>query len=64
VAEHSGESWSDEDVEKLRDLAASNTPVGQIGNELGRSEDAMYAKAEAEKISLQPPNRSPYGKLS
>jgi hypothetical protein len=31
---------------------------------LGRTEDAIRDKAQAEGISLSPPNRSPYGDLS
>ena len=31
---------------------------------LERSEDAIRSKAQAEGISLQPPNRSPYGDMS
>jgi len=35
--------------------------VRVIGLKLGRTESAIYAKARASKISLQPPNQSPYG---
>ena len=30
----------------------------------GRTEDAIRPKAQAEGISLSPPNRSPYGDMS
>jgi hypothetical protein len=61
---HSGEEWTDDDVQQLRDLAAGNTPVGVMTVKLGRTEDAIRAKAQAEGISLSPPNRSPYGDMS
>jgi hypothetical protein len=53
-----------EDVEQLRELAESNTPVGAMSMRLERSEDAIRSKAQSEGISLQPPNRSPYGDMS
>jgi hypothetical protein len=56
-----GREWTDDDVQQLRDLAASNTPTGVITVKLGRSEDAIRAKAKAEGISLAPANRPPYG---
>jgi hypothetical protein len=31
---------------------------------LGRTEDAIRSKAQAEGISLSPPNRSPYGDMT
>jgi hypothetical protein len=61
---HSGEEWTAEDVQQLRDLAAGNTPVGVISIRLGRSEAAIRSKAQAESISLAPANRSPYGDMS
>ena len=54
----------DEDVAQLRDLAEGNTPTGVMSVKLGRSEDAIRAKAQAEGISLVPANRSPYGDVS
>lgn len=57
-------SWTDEEVRQLRELAHGNTPTGVISVKLGRSEAAVRAKAEAEGISLAPPNRRPYGTVS
>jgi hypothetical protein len=57
---NSGKPWSREDVMCLSRLA-SNTPARVIGIKLGRSEDAVRAKAQSESISLGAPNRSPYG---
>lgn len=53
--------WTAGEVKQLRQLAKGNTPTRVIGLKLGRTESAIYAKARASKISLQPPNRSPYG---
>jgi len=53
--------WTDQEVRQLRQLAKGNTPTRVIGLKLGRTESAIYAKARASKISLQPPNQSPYG---
>lgn len=56
-----GQPWSAQDVKQLRQLAKGNTPTRVIGLKLGRTETAVYAKARAERISLAPPNQSPYG---
>ena len=61
---NSGQDWSDDQVRQLRDLAEGNTPVGVMSVRLGRTEDAIRSKAQAEGISLSPPNRSPYGDMS
>jgi hypothetical protein len=58
---NSGNPWTDQDVEQLRDLARANTPTRIIGLKLGRTEDAIQSKAADEGISLKPPNQSPYG---
>ncbi|WP_373355446.1 hypothetical protein [Pseudoroseicyclus sp. CXY001] len=58
---HSGEDWSDGDVAELKKLAEENTPTRVIGLKLGRTEEAVYAKASAEGISLKPVNQSPRG---
>jgi hypothetical protein len=59
--ENTGNAWTEEEVEQLRLLASQNTPTRVIGLKLGRTEDAVYSKAGAEGISLNPPNQSPYG---
>ena len=59
-----GDPWSEEEVAQLRELAQGNTPAGVISVKLGRTEDAIRSKAQAEGISLSPPNRSPYGDMS
>lgn len=60
---NSGKEWTQDEVQQLRELAESNTPVGVMSIRLERSEDAIRSKAQSEGISLQPPNRSPYGNL-
>lgn len=57
-----GKHWSQQDVNKLRQLAKENTPTRVMGFKLGRSEDAVYAKASDQGISLKPTNQSPYNR--
>ena len=59
---NSGKPWTLNEVSKLRDLAAGNTPTRVIGLKLGRTPSAVNTKASAEGISLKPPNRSPYNR--
>jgi hypothetical protein len=54
-------SWTAEEVQKLRQLVAENTPTRVIGLKLGRTEGSIRSKAVQERISLKPTNRSPYG---
>jgi hypothetical protein len=54
--------WTQNDEQRLRDLANQNTPTGVIALKLGRSEDAVRAKANKEDISLKPTNQSPYNR--
>ena len=58
---NTGKSWAASDVSELRKLAKGNTPTRVIGLKLGRTENAVRAKAQAKRISLKPTNRSPYG---
>ena len=59
--ENTGNAWTDEEIGQLKELAGQNTPTRVIGLKLGRTEDAIYSKAQAEGISLNPPNQAPYG---
>lgn len=45
---NSGEKWTDDDVQQLRELAARNTPVGVTVVKLGRTEEAIQSKARSE----------------
>lgn len=57
-----GKHWTDKEVKDLKDLAKQNTPTRVMGIKLGRSEDAIYAKASDEGISLKPTNQSPHNR--
>jgi len=59
---NSGNPWSPEDLKQLKQLAAANTPTRVIGLKLGRTPDAVQAKAAEQGISLKPPNQSPYNR--
>ncbi|HEY7662727.1 MAG TPA: hypothetical protein VH934_06355 [Xanthobacteraceae bacterium] len=59
---HMNEPWSRADVGMLRQLARANTPTGVISLKLGRTETAVRGKAQRERISLKPSNRSPYNR--
>jgi hypothetical protein len=56
------EPWSRSDVGTLRRLARSNTPTGVISLKMGRTPTAIRSKAQRERISLMPVNRSPYSR--
>ena len=59
---NSGKPWTSQDVKQLEKLANQNTPTRVIGLKLGRTEGAIYSKANAEDISLKPTNQSPYNR--
>ena len=59
-----GEQWTTNDVSKLRELAAGNTPTRIIGLKLGRTEDAIRSAASENNISLKPTNQRPYNRRS
>jgi len=58
---NTGKAWTPTQVKELHQLAKENTPTRVIGLKLGRTEDAIRAKASEEGISLKPTNQSPYG---
>jgi len=55
---HHGEKWTYQDVQKLRRLANAGISTTQIARELGRTIEAIYAKASEENISLKPKDKS------
>lgn len=57
-----GKQWTPADVSQLKQLAKENTPTRVISLKLGRSEDAVRAKAGEEHVSLKPTNQSPYNR--
>jgi len=61
---NSGKEWTSQEVSNLRSLAKGNTPTRVIGLKLGRTENAVYAKASEKSISLGPTNQSPYNRRS
>jgi hypothetical protein len=58
-----GKSWTNQDVSKLEKLVKGNTPTGLLAYELGRTQEAIRAKASELEISLKPTNQSPYNRL-
>ena len=59
---NNGKAWTATDERALRELAAGNTPTRVIAFQLGRTEGAVYAKANALEVSLKPTNQSPYNR--
>ena len=59
---HHHDPWTGQQVRQLRHLVGENTPTRVIGIKMGRTEDAIYAKASQEGISLKPVNQSPYNR--
>ncbi|MDD3028873.1 MAG: hypothetical protein PHS57_01130 [Alphaproteobacteria bacterium] len=59
---NSGTHWTKQDLSQLKQLAKGNTPTGVIGLKLGRTPDAIRAKASQENVSLKPTNQSPYNR--
>ncbi len=59
-----GQEWTDSDLQRLRQLAAQNTPTRVMGLKLGRTPDAVSAKASEEHVSLKPVNQRPYNRRS
>jgi hypothetical protein len=53
------ELWTRNDLGALRQFAYANTPIGVMSLKLGRTEAAVRSKAQRERISLKPTNRSP-----
>jgi len=53
--------WTPMQVKKLEQMAARR-PVGIIAYELGRTTDAVRAKANEEGFSMKPPERKPYNR--
>ncbi len=59
---NSGKEWTPSEVRQLQELAHQNTPTRVIGLKLGRTEDAVRARASQEGVSLKPPNQRPYNR--
>lgn len=59
---NTGKPWTQTEVQKLKTLAKGNTPTRVIGLRLGRPVGGVRAKASEKKITLNPPNQSPYNR--
>ena len=59
---NSGKSWTSQDNQLLRQMATQNTPTRVAAFKLGRTPEAVYAQASKLRISLEPPNQSPYNR--
>jgi hypothetical protein len=57
-----GKQWSNQDLAQLKVLAKENTPTRVVGLKLGRTPDAVQAKAFDIGVSLKPTNQSPYNR--
>ena len=57
-----GKQWTPAEVKQLKQLAQENAPTRVISLKLGRTEDAVRAKAGENNISLKPTNQSPYNR--
>ncbi|HNW87683.1 MAG TPA: hypothetical protein PLP25_00650 [Candidatus Limiplasma sp.] len=55
---HGGNSWTDAEISKLKTLAEANTPTPLIAARLGRTVEAIRAKASEEGISLKPKDQN------
>lgn len=59
---NAGKKWTSEEIKKLKELAKGNTPTRVIGLKLGRPVAGVRSKASEKKITLNPPNQSPYNR--
>jgi hypothetical protein len=59
---NNGKPWSPDDLSQLKKLVKEDTPTRLIAMKLGRSPQAVQAKALANKLSLKPTNQSPYNR--
>ncbi len=62
AAKNQGNPWTLQDVAQLKRLAQGNTPTRLIAMKMERTEGAVRSKASEKNISLEPHNRSPYGR--
>jgi len=59
---NSGKSWAFAEKAQILKLAKENTPTRVIGLKLGRTDNAIRAKAQDLGVSLKPTNQSPYNR--
>ena len=59
---NTGKPWTPGEVQKLRELAAENTPTRVIALKLQRTPAAVQSKSSDKHVSLKPWNQSPYNR--
>lgn len=59
---NSGKKWSKSDVRQLKQEIKENTPTRVMGLHLGRSPEAVQAKANELGLSTKPTNQPPYNR--
>ncbi len=59
---NTGKPWTPAQEKQLKQMARENTPTRVSGFKLGRTENAIRAKAAELNISLKPTNQSPYNR--
>jgi hypothetical protein len=59
---NTGNAWTPEDDDRLRELTSENTPTRVIGLKLGRTASAIYSHASKLGVSLKPTNQSPFSR--
>ncbi|MDO8693523.1 MAG: hypothetical protein Q7J51_05445 [Sheuella sp.] len=58
-----GKNWGLTDIQNLQKMVKENTPTRVMGLHLGRTPEAVQAKANELSLSLKPTNQSPYNRL-
>ncbi len=58
-----GKNWGLTDIQNLKKMVKENTPTRVMGLHLGRTPEAVQAKANELNLSLKPTNQSPYNRL-
>lgn len=59
--DNKGKAWTPAQEQQLQKLASGNTPTRVAALKLGRTPAAVQSHAQKLSVSLNPPNRSPYG---
>jgi len=59
---NAGKPWTPAEQKLLAQEAKGNTPTRVIALHMGRTPDAIYAKASQEGSSLKPTNQAPYNR--
>ena len=57
MGKKSGQLWTKDDLNQLKNLAKQNVDTDDIAKKLERTKDAIYKKASKEDISLMPKDK-------